>query len=248
MKPTFKTLLLAGCISILACDAHAAVSLNDKVVVRSNNGNIVRARLSGTCTRIEWKAGNDVCAAVPPAPPEPKQMVRYIPPAPQPYVVSQRQEVLNSEEKIAYFDFNSARLTPEAQMKLDSVAEKLSAASNVQSASIVGYADRIGSNSYNIKLSEKRAHAVQDYLTGRGYLNTQVAKVRGLGESQPVTNCDKSLPREEQIGCLSADRRVELEVNYTKTQVNNTLVQPVAAPATNSDGYLLYRSTAPNSY
>lgn len=222
-------LLMTASVLCLGVSAVEAATISDKKVVRSENGNIVRARLNGTCVRTDWQSQGDPCAPVPPAP----KVAAYIPPPappppPAPVVVQQRRDVLTSDEKIVYFNFNSAVLTPGAKTKLDSVASKLSAASAVRGADIVGYADRIGSNSYNVALSEKRAAAVHDYLAGRGYLNTQVAKVRGLGKSQPITHCPKNESRNAQIECLGADRRVELEVQYTKTEVNNVLVQPPA--------------------
>ncbi|NDE90254.1 MAG: hypothetical protein EB059_03830 [Alphaproteobacteria bacterium] len=256
-------LLAAGLLCLGMTDAHAAATMGNKKVVRSHNGEIVRAQLTGTCVRTDWVAGQDPCAPTPPAP----KVAAYIPPpmpAPAPVIVEQRREVLNSDEKNIYFNFNSTTLTPGAKAKLDVVASKLSSASSVRGAEIVGYADRIGAQSYNTALSQKRAKAVQDYLTQRGYLNIQIARVRGLGESNPITNCSKGQPRAAQIECLGADRRVDLEVQYTKTEVQNVVVpQTSAAPAAQNahpiayavpvtepayEGKLLYRSVAPATY
>ncbi len=232
MKTILNVLLTVGmfCASVLSADA----AVTDKKVVRARDGQIVRTQLSGTCVRTDWQAPGDPCA---PAPPPPK-VAAYVPPPPPPppapVMVQERRDILSSDEKIVYFNFNSAQLTPGAKTKLDAVATKLSAASSVRGADIVGYADRIGSNSYNVALSEKRAKAVHDYLAERGYLNTQIAKVRGVGKSQPITNCSKHTSKQNQIECLGADRRVELEVQYTKTEVKNVMVQPPApayAPA-----------------
>lgn len=177
--------------------------LNDNKTLRSSNSEIVTSQQHGTCVRTEWEAGTNVCA--------PNQATAIVtPPKPQPVV----QTVLSTEEKTVYFDFDSSVLSAASQSQLDSVARKLSGAKDIQSADIVGYADRIGSSSYNENLSRRRAEVVKDYLAARGYLNTQVAEVRGLGEANARTSCDTSLPREEQISCLSADRRVEVEVKY----------------------------------
>lgn len=252
MKTYLNVLLAAGLLCASVSSADAAVT--DKKVVRAKDGQIVRAQLSGTCVRTDWQAPGDPCAPAPP----PKPVAAYVPPPappppPAPVMVQERRDILSSDEKIVYFNFNSAQLTPGAKTKLDSVAAKLSAASSVRGADIVGYADRIGSSSYNIGLSEKRAKAVHDYLAERGYLNTQIAKVRGLGKSQPITNCSKHASRQNQIECLGADRRVELEVQYTKTEVKNVMVQPPApayAPApvvqpVQDQGNVVYRSVAP---
>jgi OOP family OmpA-OmpF porin len=87
----------------------------------------------------------------------------------------------------------------------------------IKSVSIVGYADRIGSAAYNEKLSRKRAVSVKDYLAKQGYTNASVTKVRWVGKTKPSTNCAAGSPRASLIECLSPDRKVEVEVNYTKT-------------------------------
>src|SRR5690606_4708796 len=119
---------------------------------------------------------------------------------------------LESAEKTVYFDFDSSELTHEAQARLDSMAQALREAQDVRSADIVGYADRIGSTSYNTALSKQRAETVKAYLASRGYLNTRVAEVRGLGEAHPVSNCNREESRAKLINCLSPDRRVEVEI------------------------------------
>jgi hypothetical protein len=94
-------------------------------------------------------------------------------------------------------------------------------------------------------LSGKRAKAVKEYLAGRGYLNTSIAKVRALGESDPVTSCNPKLKRNQQIACLGADRRVELEVQYTETKTEQKVIQPAAyQPAPQPQGDILYRQNA----
>jgi outer membrane protein OmpA-like peptidoglycan-associated protein len=203
------SLILA--LAVFSTSAHAA-PYNYTKVVRDERGNVVHAIESGTCVRTSWIEGQDVCA--------PK--VAYTPPQ----IVQQRVEVLSSDEKKVFFPFNRSELTPEARARLDTVATKLSAANSVKGASIVGYADRIGSNNYNQSLSERRAKAVQDYLAERGYVSTQIAKVRALGESAPVTQCPASLQRSDAIQCLRADRRVELELQYAATKVENKVVKP----------------------
>lgn len=207
----------------LAGEAHAA-TMNLHKVVRTNEGRIVREALQGTCVRTDWQGGSDPCAPVPPAP----KVVAYVPPPPPPAPpVTQKvvQEVLGKDERTVYFEFNSSKLTPEAQTRLDGVAQKLTQATTVKDADIVGFTDRIGSNSYNKALSEKRAEAVKDYLASRGYINTRVADVRGVGKDDPVVHCPHDVSRNKQIECLSPNRRVELELNYT-TQVQKTVVVP----------------------
>lgn len=64
-----------------------------------------------------------------------------------------------------YFDFDSARLTAEAQSALDQAASQISG--NPQYAvQIFGFADPTGPEEYNLVLARRRADAVERYLVG----------------------------------------------------------------------------------
>lgn len=115
---------------------------------------------------------------------------------------------------IIFFDFDSARLSAESKEKLNRLYSKLSDESEgILSANIVGYADEIGADSYNQRLSERRAKAVHAHLQGLGYQDAEVTEVRALGERSSAGKCD-GLARKERISCLWQDRRVEVELEY----------------------------------
>ena len=64
------------------------------------------------------------------------------------------------------FSLNSARITPMERVNVYNIAEWMRANPD-QNVAIVGYADAdTGTSSYNMKLSERRAQAVYDMLTG----------------------------------------------------------------------------------
>ena len=220
-KIYYKASMLALTTVLASAQMAHASSLDDNLVVRSTNGNIVHSLGSGKCVRAtNWEAGYDICA--------PKEEA----PAPAPVTVQQIvRTVLSTAEAIVFFDFNKATLTEQAKQQLDAVAAKLSAAADVQSADVVGYADRIGNAGYNQKLSEKRAEAVKWYLYQHGYVKTQVVTVQGVGESQSNSVCDPKLPRSMRIKCLSPDRKVELKLHYPE-QVTQPVVVPVQPVAT----------------
>jgi OOP family OmpA-OmpF porin len=52
---------------------------------------------------------------------------------------------------------------------------------------IEGYTDSIGSESYNLELSRKRAQAVADYLISQGIDNGRL-QVIPMGESNPIAS------------------------------------------------------------
>jgi OOP family OmpA-OmpF porin len=84
------------------------------------------------------------------------------------------------------FDFDSAELRPESINELERVVGFMN---DVPFATtlVEGHTDSVGSDTYNMKLSERRAKAVFDYLASRGVDPARVKSV-GMGESQPIAD------------------------------------------------------------
>ncbi|MFP5306240.1 MAG: OmpA family protein, partial [Gammaproteobacteria bacterium] len=101
------------------------------------------------------------------------------------------------------FEFDSDRLTPRAKEILNDVAETLKNYPNIN-VELEGHTDAIGTDAYNLGLSERRANAVKRYLEDRGIGGARMKPV-GYGESQPIATNDTEIGREE-------NRRVELQV------------------------------------
>jgi outer membrane protein OmpA-like peptidoglycan-associated protein len=86
------------------------------------------------------------------------------------------------------FEFNSARLKPDAEPLLDEVAEAIKAALKlVGRVRIEGHTDELGSRQYNIELSKKRADVVRSYLVRRGVDGARVETV-GFGQEKPMAD------------------------------------------------------------
>lgn len=83
-----------------------------------------------------------------------------------------------------YYDFNSAVLREESKKELDKLVIILKETPNV-SVIINSHTDEQGTDDYNMKLSEKRAQSVVDYLISKGISPTRLA-AKGFGESQPL--------------------------------------------------------------
>jgi OOP family OmpA-OmpF porin len=116
----------------------------------------------------------------------------------------------------ALFDFDKATLRPEGKAKLDELVSKAGAI-KLEVILVVGHTDRIGSDAYNQKLSERRAAAVKSYLVGKGIEANRVY-TEGKGEKQPVTGdkCKGNVATKALKECLQPDRRADIEIIGTK--------------------------------
>jgi OOP family OmpA-OmpF porin len=116
----------------------------------------------------------------------------------------------------ALFDFNKATLRPAGKAKLDEVVA-MSKQIKLEVIIAVGHTDRIGSDAYNQKLSERRAASVKAYLVSKGVEANRVY-TEGKGEKQPVTQPGQCPGGKSAkvIECLQPDRRVDIELIGTK--------------------------------
>ena len=74
-----------------------------------------------------------------------------------------------------------------------------------------------GKQAANLKLSQRRAETVANYLVSKGQNAANVTAV-GYGSANPVTGntCDAVKGRKALIACLAPDRRVEVQVQGSK--------------------------------
>ena len=114
------------------------------------------------------------------------------------------------------FAFGKANLKPEAKGALDGIYGEIAQVKTAKVA-VAGYTDRIGSEKANLKLSQRRAETVANYLVAKGVVAQDITAT-GYGEANPVTGatCDAVKGRKALIACLAPDRRVEIAVNGTK--------------------------------
>ena len=113
----------------------------------------------------------------------------------------------------ALFDFDKAVLKPEGQAVLDrEIVSRIKEVQKLELVLVTGHTDRLGSQQYNQKLSERRAAAVAAYLASKGVPKDKIETL-GMGKTQPVPGvvCDQK-NRKQLIACLQPHRRVEVEV------------------------------------
>jgi outer membrane protein OmpA-like peptidoglycan-associated protein len=87
-------------------------------------------------------------------------------------------------DSVFKFDFDSADLQPKNRELLSRIAGIL-LVSKGYGLSIFGYTDDVGSKEYNLKLSERRADAVRNYLVQAG-LDASIVNTKGYGKANPL--------------------------------------------------------------
>ena len=126
-------------------------------------------------------------------------------PTPPPPPARFERYTLSSTELFA-FDSSVLRMP---QPKLDETADLMSRNAQVNNVTITGYTDRLGTDKYNMALSQRRADSVKSFLTNKG-INPNRLNAIGKGESNPVVVCNDK-KRVDLINCLEPNRRVEVD-------------------------------------
>lgn len=107
-----------------------------------------------------------------------------------------------------YYDYNSARLTPESRMQLDKL-EILVKKNERLKIEMRSHTDSRGSADYNLSLSKKRAESAITYLSSKGVKRVRF-NANGLGETHLLNECEDGVP------CLepehSINRRTEIRL------------------------------------
>ncbi|EMD6372350.1 TPA: porin OmpA [Morganella morganii] len=139
-------------------------------------------------------------------------------------VVENKRFTLRSD---VLFNFNKSTLKAEGQEALNQLFNELASIDPTQgNVLVIGYTDRIGSQNYNLPLSQKRAQSVVDYLVAKGIPAGSI-RAEGRGKEDPVTGnkCDNIKQRAALIECLAPDRRVEIEIQGVTEQVSQQAAQ-----------------------
>ncbi|WP_275288519.1 OmpA family protein [Halomonas elongata] len=115
------------------------------------------------------------------------------------------------------FDYDSSALTNKGRREISRLTQRIREEFSSPEIVVMGYTDRLGSDAYNLMLSERRAAAVQAELIDQGMATTTVRSI-GLGERNPLVQCPGSRATSGLKACLRPNRRVEVEV--TERAVN----------------------------
>ena len=103
-----------------------------------------------------------------------------------------------------FFDFDKSELKDDSFPELNRIVELMT--KNPEMKILVeGHTDNIGTDEYNIGLSERRAGAVVNYLSGKGISKDRLQS-KGWGKSRPIASND------DEIGGREFNRRVEFKI------------------------------------
>ena len=108
------------------------------------------------------------------------------------------------------FDFDKADLLPKAQQTLEAAAQLIRDRAKGE-VRIDGYTDAKGSDSYNQKLSERRAEAVKAWFVNQGKIQNVKFATQGLGAKNPVAPNSKPDGSDNPDG-RQKNRRVEITI------------------------------------
>ncbi|WP_417516090.1 OmpA family protein [Marinobacter sp.] len=110
------------------------------------------------------------------------------------------------------FDLNKADLKSSGEQTIGRLAQFMREYEE-RRVSVEGYTDSTGDESYNQKLSERRAEAVRDELISQGIERRRI-ETRGYGEQYPVASNDTSAGRQQ-------NRRVEIVISDNDGQIES---------------------------
>ncbi|MCC7487366.1 MAG: OmpA family protein [Burkholderiales bacterium] len=230
MTSAIRTALIGMAAAGVLLPVSASAQFKNQGYLTDTQGNIVRALGANVCVRTsDWTPARAVAQCDPdlvkkPAPkpkaapkPAAKPKAKPKPPAKKP-----KPQYLNIEQKIELqgMPFGKAEMTADNKAELDKFLAGLRKATKARgvvefgAVIVTGHTDRIGSMGYNMKLSERRAVVVKDYLVSQR-VDQKLIFWEGKGPKQPIPVtkfCDNKMKRKQLIECLAPNRRVTVEV------------------------------------
>ena len=155
--------------------------------------------ISGSfCTIV---SGTTTPPPPPPPPPPPKPVPPPPPPPPPPAAPKVERTIILDD---VLFDFDKSTIKPQAAEILDRLVAFMNENPSSK-VSLSGHTDNIGTEAYNMGLSNRRWMSVKDYVVKKGVDGSRVSG-QGFGESKPIADNKTAQGR-------AKNRRVEIKVN-----------------------------------
>ncbi len=104
-------------------------------------------------------------------------------------------KVQNEYRHTVFFDFDSAELTPNELGELASFVEKVKG-KDISRIEVIGFADEVGAEAYNLRLSEERAKGIALFLVNH---SLAVDQIYMEGKGKIVEKSDKNQNRKVEV-------------------------------------------------
>jgi OOP family OmpA-OmpF porin len=155
----------------------------DQIGKNPDNGEIAAGAAAGLVagSLVGLGVGYLIC---PEEQPPPAPRVAQAPPPPPPPPPAPGKHL--AELRAPHFDFDKAKLKPEGEHKVDEAIQVMQQNPNLRVV-CEGYTDSIGSAAYNLKLGQRRATAVKDYMVRHGVAADRI-DVKSYGEANPIAS------------------------------------------------------------
>ncbi len=232
MKTSQIMLLSAVALATLSISGIAgADEINKQGYMTDSRGDIVRSG-TGLCWHTsDWTPAMAIEGCDPvtkkPAPviadSAPKSAPKSAPviAAPAPVVQAKNVFVPYTMQSEAFFAYNSTELSEHGKQKMnDEIIAKMQESPRDEIVVVTGYTDQIGSEDYNMKLSQRRADAVKTYMVDQGIDGDRIETV-AKGEADPIVSCDNIKGKANHknkalITCLQPNRRIVIDLSGEK--------------------------------
>ena len=126
-------------------------------------------------------------------------------------VITIEKRTLATDTMFTFNRYGVEHLVLGGKQKLNQLVIELNGWKSIEKISLKGYTDRIGSDTYNLTLGQKRADKIKQYLSEHGISN-QLIEATGLGEAEPIVACKTQQTNHALIECLQPNRRVEFVI------------------------------------
>jgi outer membrane protein OmpA-like peptidoglycan-associated protein len=110
----------------------------------------------------------------------------------------------------ALFEFDKATLNGDTEQTLAALGPMIQKAGK-HTVRIEGHTDSVGTDAYNLKLSERRAQAVKEWLIAHSYVEA-AAMTQGFGKARPVAPNSNPDGSDSPAG-RAQNRRVEVVID-----------------------------------
>ncbi len=118
---------------------------------------------------------------------------------------------MQPDAQTLYFDSDSAQLRPASTAYLNQLSDFLNAHPDYDVV-IEGFTDSTASDDYNLRLSERRAHAVQSLLASNGVAPERTT-IAAYGEQRPADDNSRKEGRQENRRVVVSAIQRELSVS-----------------------------------